>query len=103
MKRLIAAVSFALLATPGLAEVGEPYDQSMVDRTLPAVADPQVDATSSSSANAPFDQSLLDRALPQLEESSIMLAASGGTRSDTEIASEESPWANDPHFIAPAQ
>lgn len=102
MKRLIAAVSIAVLATPALAEVGAPYEQSMVDRTLPYVADPNVDTTSFSSIDAPFDQSLLDRALPQLEESRIMLAAAGSTRSDTEIASEESPWAEDHNFVAPA-
>ena len=35
MKRLIAAVSFSLLAAPALAEVGLPYDQLAIDRALP--------------------------------------------------------------------
>lgn len=103
MKRLIAAASIAVLAIPAFAEVGAPYDQSMVDRTLPYVADPNVDTTSFSSIDAPFDQSLLDRALPELQETPTVLAAAGSTRSDSEIAAEESPWANDYHFIAPAQ
>ena len=38
MKRLIAAVSFAVLSVPALAaEVGAPYDQNQFDRTLPNI------------------------------------------------------------------
>ena len=38
MKRILAAVSFAVLSAPLLAaEVGAPYDQSLVDRALPDI------------------------------------------------------------------
>lgn len=43
MKRLIAAVSFAVLSAPVFAvEVGAPYDQNLVDRALPNVQNPVV-------------------------------------------------------------
>ena len=76
MKRIIAAVSFAVLATPALAELGKPYEQVDVDRTLPEI---------------------------RVERS--QLAAAGTTRSDREIAVEQtaSPFANDHNFIAPAK
>lgn len=68
MKRLIAAVSFAVLAAPAFAvEVGLPYDQSLVDRALPQIPE-RGDAASSGQTSRP-----------------------------------ESVWANDYHFIAPAQ
>lgn len=38
MKRLITAVSFAVLAVPALAaQTGAPYDQNEVDRALPPI------------------------------------------------------------------
>jgi hypothetical protein len=86
MKRLITAVSFALLATPALADNGKPYEQLDVDR-----------------------------ALPELRIERAQVAVSGNTRSDVEISTEasagdtgvsaraEGPWANDHNFIAPAQ
>jgi hypothetical protein len=38
MKRLIAAVSLAVLSVPALAvEVTAPYDQNLVDRALPNI------------------------------------------------------------------
>jgi hypothetical protein len=90
MKRLIAAVSFSLLAAPALAEVGLPYDQLAIDRALPNL---------------------------QVERTRVAEAASiGSTRSDAEISAGEAvrsadngsgwatgAWANDYHFIAPAQ
>jgi cytochrome c556 len=105
MKRLITAVSFAVLAAPAAA-AGMPYDQNLVDRALPNVS---VEATDSQASRfgAPYDQNRVDRALPNIEErSTAFAAAAGNTRSDVEIAAEaptESPWANDYHFIAPAQ
>ena len=90
MKRLIAAVSFSLLAAPALAEVGLPYDQLAIDRALPNL---------------------------QVERTRVAEAASiGSTRSDAEISAGEAvrsadngsgwatgAWAKDYHFIAPAQ
>ena len=106
MKRLITAVSFAVLAVPAAA-AGLPYDQNLVDRALPDV---KVEATASQSSrfDAPYDQNRVDRALPDIRERGTdYAAAAGDTRSDVEIATEEtaseSPWANDYHFIAPAQ
>jgi hypothetical protein len=87
MKRLIAAVSFSVLAVPGFAaEAGKPFEDLNLARALPNV--PQ------KVARAP------------VEERS---AASGQTRSDRGRASSASPtftwatgpWANDHHFIAP--
>jgi len=105
MKRLITAVSFAVLAVPAFA-AGLPYDQNLVDRALPDVKVEAIE-TQSSRFDAPYDQNLVDRALPNIEERrTAFAAASGNTRSDVEIATEastESPWANDYHFIAPAQ
>ena len=83
MKRIIAAVSFAVLATPVLAD-NKPYEQLDVDRTLPTFT-----------VNQPE-----------------RVASAGNTRSDVEISTEanraepvaaQSPWADDHHFIAPAQ
>jgi hypothetical protein len=74
MKRIIAAISFAVLAAPALAvETGAPYDQSLVDRALPNVQNPVVEEATGGSTLAP---------------SSIW--ATG-------------VWADDHSFIAPAQ
>lgn len=76
MKRIIAAVSFAVLAIPALAQTGKPYEQLDVDRALPDI---------------------------RVERS--QLAAAGATRSDREITvvDTRSPFATDHNFIAPAQ
>ena len=85
MKRLIAAVSFALLAAPALAD------------------------------NKPYEQLDVDRALPEISVDRTQVAVAGNTRSDVEISTAASagdtgvskradgPWANDHNFIAPAQ
>jgi hypothetical protein len=119
MKRLIAAVSFSLLAVPALAEIGLPYDQNLVDRQLPNIEFPAVEANVADE-RAPFDQLTIDRALPNLQVERTQVAetaSAGNTRSDAEISTDEAPaaqaptgsglatgpWANDYHFIAPAQ
>jgi hypothetical protein len=88
MKRLIAAVSFAVLAVPALAaESGAPFEQTQLDRALPQIDVPVVAA----------------------RENVRFAAATGATVSDASIATQtatqstESPWANDFNFIAPAQ
>ena len=92
MKRLIAAVSFAVLAVPAVAaESGKPFEQIDLDRALPQI----------NLSAAPARQ---------------VAASSGSTRSDVEIAVDAQavtstgnaglatgPWANDHNFIAPAQ
>ena len=103
MKRLIAAVSFAALAVPAFAvEVGLPYSQDQVDRALPNISIPAGDATTPR-FGAPYDQNLIDRALPNVEEHG---SSSSGDTVNRAIANDGvpvSPWANDYHFIAPAQ
>lgn len=120
MKRLIAAVSFAILATPALAQGGKPYEQLDVDRALPNISVPAASETRYPfNGSAPYEQLAVDRALPNLnvgEERNQFAASSGDTRSDRDIAVEAEevestgtsglatgPWANDHNFIAPAQ
>ena len=111
MKRLIAAVSFAVLATPVLAETGKPYEQLDVNRALPHVAERTAGAVEYPlNGSAPYEQFLVDRGFSG-SVSRTHLAASGATRSDVEIAAPdvngatiESPaWENDHNFIAPPQ
>ena len=106
MKRTIAAVSFAVLAVPAFAG-GLPYEQTLVDRALPNLAEKAVRTESAGKFGAPFEQSAIDRALPNIEPRRTRVAEfKGDTRSDLEIASEaraESVWANDHNFIASAQ
>jgi len=80
MKRIIAAVSLAVLAVPALAvELGKPYEELDVERALPSLR----------------------------VENVRFAAATGATVSDASMATSaaptESPWANDYNFIAPAQ
>ena len=100
MKRLIAAVSFAALAVPAFAaEVGLPYSQDQIDGALPNISKALADAPTSR-FGAPYDQNLTDRALPNVEEHP---SSSSGNTAIRGIAAPVSPWANDYHFIAPAQ
>ena len=109
MKRLIATLCFAVLAMPVLAENDGPFEQTQLDRALPNIADPVVEPTVYPfGGSAPYDQLAVDRALPDIdvkgEPARSQFAASGNTRSDVELSTEEStesPWANDMYFIAP--
>jgi hypothetical protein len=111
MKRLIATLCFAVLATPVLAENdGKPFEQLDLDRALPNIPEPvQAPAAYPFGGSAPYDQLAVDRALPDIavkgEPARSHVAASGSTRSDVELSTEqesiESPWANDMNFIAP--
>ncbi len=117
MKRHIVAVVITAFAAPALAlEIGAPYDQSQVDRQLPNIEFPVV-APHVADARSPYDQLAVDRAVPNLpaQRSVQYAAAAGSTRSDVEISTDGAvnltngsglatgPWANDYHFIAPAQ
>ena len=75
MKRLIAAVSFAVLSTPALAQNAKPFEQLDLDRALP-------NAIVASSGETRSDMEISTEA--------------------TEVRTA-SPWANDHNFIAPAQ
>jgi hypothetical protein len=109
MKRLIAAMSLAVLANFAFAlEIGKPFEQLDIDRALPNIPETAPSATAYPfGGSAPYEQLAVDRALPNIPENARMLAAtSGDTRSDREIATEErgeSPWANDHNFVASPQ
>ena len=111
MKRLIAAVSFAVLATPALAQSGKPYEQLDVDRALPKISFPALESRTVDVRSLPYEQTQVDRALPSFDAGRVQVAAaSGATVSDVSIVSDapesasttHSPWANDWNFIAPA-
>lgn len=89
MKRVIAAVSFSLLAASGFAaEPGKPFEDLDLARALPNLPGKSAPA-----------------AVPQRPT-----AASGQTRAPQDDARADSarftwatgPWANDHHFIAPS-
>lgn len=110
MKRFIAAVSFAVLSTSALAENGKPFEQLEVDRRLPNVTERMVSTIEYPLGGAaPYDQLAIDRAIPEIRPEHSLVASSGGSRSDVEIATEaaevtaRSFWANDHNFIAPAK
>jgi hypothetical protein len=117
MKRLIAAMSLAVLANSAFAvEIGKPFEELVdVQRVLPNIPDrPNSPTVYPLGGSAPFEQLAIDRALPDLPDNRTQFAAvAGDTRSDLEIAtgngaasterSLESPWANDYNVIAPAQ
>jgi hypothetical protein len=99
MKRHIVAIALAVLTAPAVAqETGAPYDQSLVDRQLPNI-----------------DFAPVEPNLPAARTQVAETAGAGGTRSDVEISTGQAvnltsgsglatgPWANDYHFIAPAQ
>ena len=106
MKRLIATVSFAVLATAAFADNGKPFEQTELDRALPNI--PEAAATPTVypfGGSAPYEQVEVDRALPNLPMERSRVAKSDSTRSDIELSTdavEESPWAKDYNFIAPA-
>ena len=112
MKRLIAAVSFAVLATPVLADSGKPYEQLDVDRALPNIAEKTVTPIEYPfGGSAPYEQLVVDRGLTERSVNRTQVASSGATRSDVgsdveivtnEAASDSSVWQDDHNFIAPA-
>lgn len=62
MKRLITAVSFAVLAVPAVA--AQPFEQTELDRALPQISEnASAGATRSADRGLPFEQTELDRAL----------------------------------------
>jgi hypothetical protein len=108
MKRIIATLSFAALATAAFADNGKPFEQLDLDRALPNIPESAPAPTAyPSGGSAPYEQLAVDRALPNIPEKAgerSQVAASGTTRSDAELSTEESvesPWAKDFHFIAP--
>lgn len=77
MKRIITAISFAALALPAFADDrGAPYDQSLIDRGIPA---------------------------PTLSHNRASSGASGSVTDATASFWATGPWANDYAFTAPPQ
>jgi hypothetical protein len=109
MKRLILAAALAALAVPAFAaEIGKPFEQTELDRTLPEVNIPAPVQRSVDAASLPYEQAQVDRMLPTFDSNRVQFAAvSGSTVSDASSDAADapqatkSPWANDWNFIAP--
>jgi hypothetical protein len=112
MKRLIAAVSLAVLAGPALAlEIGKPFEQLDIDRALPNIPEREASATVYPFGGAaPYEQLAVDRALPDIVVPggrTQFAATAGETRTDAtadvaEGAPAVSPFVHQHDFIAPA-
>jgi hypothetical protein len=107
MKHLLAAVSLAVFAMPAAAgAAGLPYEQLVIDRTLPNIAVRASDATKPTAFGAPYEQYWVDRALPNIEPRSTGQSATAGetrsVQSGPAAGNVALPWANDYNFIAPA-
>ena len=103
LKHCLIAITLAVLASPALAlEVGPPFEQNELDRTLPDIQFAPV-APYVADARAPYEQLVIDRMLPNLPSRNVQYAARDtGTRTDAYSHVEtSSPWANDWYFIAP--
>ena len=95
MKRIIAAVSFAILAVPVFAaERGAPFEQTQLDRgALVGSANGASMGSGASSAGGsrtPYEQLRVDRGIPPYT-------------APHEHAGSNPVWANDFNFIAPPQ
>jgi hypothetical protein len=99
MKHLIFAAA-VMLSTPGLAEVGKPFEQIDLDRALPSLPDKVVAYERIPAERMPFEQSQLDRGVVG-EPERVMLVQLGNTSYKSDEGSEN-VWANDHNFIAPA-
>ncbi len=94
MKRFIAVASLAVLAAPAFA-ADLPYEQTPVDRALPAVSEKAIAVKAPRAVGAPYEQTQLERILPDVAERAGE-ASVGATF-------ESGVWAKDHNFIAPAQ
>jgi hypothetical protein len=110
MKRIIVALSLAVLAAPAFAvDIGAPYSQLDVDRTLPNVKDPVVTQSHTESTlfglpvGAPYSQLAINMTLPNVKDPVItgqptQVAGPATLERSTEATGV---WANDWNFIAP--
>ena len=111
MKRLIAAVSFAVLTVPAVAaESSKPFEQLDVDRALPQIEFAAVERSVADVRSLPYEQSQIDRVVPSFAAENVRFAAAAGSTmsdatSDAPLSTQTtaSPFANDFNFIAPAQ
>lgn len=95
MKRIVAAVSFAILAAPAFAaERGAPFEQTQYDRGFLAEsangASMGSGASSAGSSRTPYEQLSVDRGVPPYTL-------------PHEHAGRNPVWASDFNFIAPPQ
>jgi hypothetical protein len=102
MKRLIAAVAIALCTAPAFADVGAPFEQTELDRALPAVPENLAAYEPISSDRMPFEQTRFDRGDLGTPEH-VQLAQIGGMSYKSGTEENESVWANDHSFVAPPQ
>ena len=102
MKRLIAAVAIALCTAPALANVGAPFEQTELDRALPAVPENLAAYEPISSDRMPFEQTQFDRGYLGTPDP-VLVAQIGGMSYKSGTEESESVWANDHNFIAPPQ
>lgn len=73
MKRLIATVSFAVLAVPAVAaERGKPFEQLDLDRALPQIEFPAVERSNAEVRSLPYEQAQVDRALPSFRGDNVL-------------------------------
>jgi prolyl-tRNA editing enzyme YbaK/EbsC (Cys-tRNA(Pro) deacylase) len=114
MKRLIAAVSLAVLSVPALADAVNPFDADALSRAQPSLSPARSTMGSDYpfGGTPPYNQLDVDRALPDIVAPATrsLVASGGNTRSDVEISAsaggtmtDESPWARQHDFIAPPQ
>ena len=102
MKRLIVAVAIALSSAPVLAEHRDsPFEQTELDRALPAVPENVTAHEPIASDRMPFEQSQLDRGILGTPEPVLLVQVGGLSYKSGEES--ESPWSADHNFIAPAQ
>jgi hypothetical protein len=112
MKRIIVALSFALLAAPAFAaDIAAPYQQTVADMALPNVKDPVINQSASKPTflgqpvGLPYEYTVAQMKLPNVKDPVITgqktlvagPAVAGASSEATGV------WANDPNFIAPAQ
>ena len=95
MKRIIAAVSFAILAVPAFAaERGAVFEQTQFDRGVLAGSENGASmgsgASSVGGSRTPYEQLQVDRGIPPYT-------------APHQHAGSNSVWANDFNFVAPPQ
>lgn len=75
--KLVVAVALALSAASVLAHASEPFEQSQLDRALPALRGSATAPEPISRESLPFEQSELDRkhvGIPEYEQQEVMVA-----------------------------
>jgi hypothetical protein len=112
MKRIIAALSFTLLAAPVFAaDIGAPYEQTVADMALPNVKDPAVTQSDTKPTlfgqpvGLPYEDTVAQMKLPDVKDPVIsgQNTVLAGPATPGASAEATGVWANDPNFIDPPQ